>query len=132
MKRLIATVLLTSLNISAFADWVQIQDTAYFTTFADPKTFEASPYSVKIWELKNFKAPQRTSSGQVFLSRRQLIEYDCNTVRVRYWSILTSTQPTGKGAAVESANFPGGSEWFPMPPGSDGEVLRKEFCDLRR
>lgn len=132
MRNAITIILLAALSGTATADWVSVamhDDPGSFIVYADPATIRRSGNLVKIWEIRNYTAPEVMTTGERYLSSKYQVEYDCIEGRQRSLFQALYSGAMGTGDSVWMRSDPGG--WFPVPPGSIGELASKFACKKR-
>ena len=127
MKPLIA-VLLAVFSTGAMAEWTYLtsrEDNA-FDVYIDKTTIRKRGNVAKMWELKDYKAPQKEPDGS-YLSDRLLQEYDCVEVKVRHLAITLFSDNMGKGQVTFNHQYDD-SKWVDIPPGTVNMALWKAAC----
>ena len=127
MKLLIAA-LLAVFSTGAMAEWTYLtsrEDNA-FDVYIDKTTIRKRGNVAKMWELKDYKAPQKEAGGS-FLSDRLLQEYDCVEVKVRHLAITLFSDNMGKGQVTFNHQYDD-SKWVDIPPGTVNMALWKAAC----
>lgn len=131
-RRLALASLLAVVCGSAAAEWISVaihDEPGSFVVYADPATIRRSGNLVKIWEIRNYTAPDVMDTGERYLSAKSQVEYDCAEGRQRSLFQAHFTGAMGNGNVVWMRSNPG--EWFPLPPGSMGEIASKFACRKR-
>ena len=68
---------------AAYVDWVRIDSNDEFTTYVDYGNINRSGDLARIWDMRDYKKPHTSHSGQAFSSQKSLIEADCKGERFR-------------------------------------------------
>jgi hypothetical protein len=128
MKLLIAA-LLAVFSTGAMAEWTYITSTADKTVdvYFDKATIRKRGNVVKVWELRDFKAPQGEINAKPYLSIIGLQEYDCAEIKVRLSSASSFGGNMGSGEINFTHQFDD-SKWADIPPGSIGMDLWQVAC----
>ena len=127
MKLLIAA-LLAVFSTGAMAEWTYLtssEDNAY-DIYIDKTTIRKRGNVAKMWELKDYKAPQKEVGGS-YLSDRLLYEYDCVEVRYRILAITLFSGNMGSGQVTFNHQYDD-SKWADIAPGSIGMDKWKAAC----
>jgi hypothetical protein len=108
----------------ARADWHPVTRTAAFVGYSDASTVHRSGGRVQIWEMKDYRLPQPTSSGRPYLSSKILSEYDCANQQTRFLSLAFYSENRGYGdvVSVYEQSFP----WSVVAPGT----IARHFLDF--
>jgi hypothetical protein len=128
MKLLIA-VLLAVFSTGAMAEWTYLtspEDNA-FDIYIDKTTIRKRGNVAKMWELKDYKAPQYVADDKSYLSQKALEEYGCVEVRYRLLALTRFSGNMGKGQVIFNHQYDD-SKWKDMEPGSMGMSKWKAAC----
>ena len=124
MKKLLPIFLLL-FSINGYCEWTPSDSDNDGRGYIDYSTIKRSSNIVKIWELIDYKNPQKYNS-LTYKSIVSLREYDCSNEKVRGLSISYFSDSMGKGNPVNIVNQP--SDWMYLPPGSMGLSKLKSVC----
>ena len=128
MKLLIITVLLAVFSTGAMAEWTYIassEDNA-FDVYIDKTTIRKRGNVAKMWELRDFKAPQKEASGS-YLSSRMLEEYDCVEIRQRLLALTDFSGNMGSGQIIFNHQYDN-NKWADIAPDTVIMELWKAAC----
>ena len=115
MKLLIAA-LLAVFSTGAMAEWTYLtssEDNAY-DIYIDKTTIRKRGNVAKMWELMDFKAPQKEASGS-YLSSRMLEEYDCVEIRQRLLALTDFSGNMGSGQITFNHQYDN-NKWADIAP----------------
>ena len=127
MKPLIA-VLLAVFSTGAMAEWTYLtssEDNAY-DIYIDKTTIRKRGNVAKMWELRDFKAPQKEASGS-YLSSRMLEEYDCVEIRQRLLALTDFSGNMGSGQIIFNHQYDN-NKWADIAPDTVIMELWKAAC----
>ena len=127
MKPLIA-VLLAVFSTGAMAEWTYLtsrEDNA-FDVYIDKTTIRKRGNVAKMWELRDFKAPQKEASGS-YLSSRMLEEYDCVEIRQRLLALTDFSGNMGSGQIIFNHQYDN-NKWADIAPDTVNMGLWKAAC----
>ena len=127
MKLLIA-VLLAVFSTGAMAEWTYLTspESNAFDVYIDKTTIRKRGNVAKMWELMDFKAPQK-EAGASYLSDRGLQEYDCVEIRHRLLTITHFSDNMGSGQVTFNHQYDN-SKWIDIAPGSVSMGKWKAAC----
>ncbi len=129
MKRI--TILILSLMCTnVMAAWTKLESTldARAAVYADiGKIRNKGMSKVKMRHLINYHNKEKTSSGRVYQSRKELVEYDCDN---EHYRILAASQYAGVMGSGKVVGFTSYSkQWQPVEYDTLEEMLWKVACD---
>ena len=127
MKLLIAA-LLAVFSTGAMAEWTYLtssEDNAY-DIYIDKTTIRKRGNVAKMWELRDFKAPQKEASGS-YLSSRMLEEYDCVEIRQRLLALTDFSGNMGSGQIIFNHQYDN-NKWADIAPDTVNMELWKAAC----
>jgi hypothetical protein len=127
MKRLLLGLMLLMTAGAASAEWTRIGENDRFVQYVDRATIRRNGDFVKMWDLSDYKALQKSAAGESYLSEKIQNEYDCKEEKRRLLAYAFYDKTMGDGKVVTS-NSNVKSEWEPNYPGSIGETLWKIAC----
>ena len=127
MKLLIAT-LLAVFSTGAMAEWTYLTSSEDKTldVYIDKTTIRKRGNVAKMWELTDFKAPQKAAGGS-FLSSKSLKEYDCVEIRLRLLTLTSFSGNMGSGELIFNHQYDN-RKWADIAPGSIGMDKWKAAC----
>jgi hypothetical protein len=120
MKKLFL-VFVMLLSGSAWAEWVELNETEDTTFFYDPDTIRKDGNMRRVWRLQNLK--QLNENG--VMSRRIRVEYDCKQERFRILDLTSHSEPMARGTIV--FNDVSG-EWTGIPPRTGAAIMLNLVC----
>jgi hypothetical protein len=124
MKRILIVILLV-ISENSYAEWTPIGEILELFTYTDRTTIRRNGNFVKMWELRDYKAVQKSNFGS-FLSAKVQQEYDCREEKSRLLAFTWFSEQMGNGTVVYSDNDP--YKWSPIQPESMNEALWKIAC----
>jgi hypothetical protein len=119
--RILASLLLTIVSISANANWVKIASNEQSIFYLDPAISPKFGNNITIWVLRDHNSSQLGESGP-FLSSKDQIEVDCGHQRIRRIYSSDHPQRMGVGEFIHSEHGP--MSWNPVMPNT---VLKRIF-----
>ena len=108
---------------SAWADWVQVEETDNIYVYIDPSTIRKDGNLRKVWQIHDLK--KRHKDGE--LSRRFRMEYDCKNERYKFLSISDHSGQMASGTILLQ-NLVEETKWTDIPPKSAVETVLKIVC----
>jgi len=130
-KRSLIGLMLMAVSAGAMAEWTKIGGTDDFDEYADLSTIRKSGNTAKMWELRDFKKAQTsTSNGKSYLSDMTRREYDCNEEKYNLLSLYQYSGNMRNGDIVLSGEN-SDSRWTSIPPGSMVETTFKIACGAK-
>jgi hypothetical protein len=131
MKKLLLAILLTIFSTSTLAEWTQVGETAggEFSINVNLKSIRKKKGIVKMWVLKDYKAPQNNDATP-YLSSANQVEYNCNNETTQILAITSFSENLGNGIPTYSGS---GRIGLPEPilPDSVDELLWKIACNKK-
>jgi hypothetical protein len=115
------------LNASAFAQWNLLGRTENLRVYLDQGSISRQGNVAQMWQLYDYTSAQWVGTQQVVLSFKNLVEYDCTSLRARIIAGAAYTEQMGAGKLVISESTPD-AEWNVLPPGGTGENTWKIAC----
>ena len=127
MKLLIAA-LLAVFSTGAMAEWTHLTSREDKTSdvYIDKTTIRKRGNVAKMWELRDFKAPQKEASGS-YLSSRMLEEYDCVEIRQRLLALTDFSGNMGSGQIIFNHQYDN-NKWADIAPDTVNMELWKAAC----
>ena len=128
MKLLIAA-LLTAFSTGAMAEWTYLTSKEDMThdIYIDKTTIRQKGNVARMWDLTDFKAPQKVAGGEPFLSLRRLTEYDCVEIRTNSLALTYFSGNMGKGEVVFSHQYKD-EKWRDVAPETVGMLQWQAAC----
>ena len=133
MKKLLFIAVLLLIANSAFsADWVEVDSSKdkLMVVYANRSSIMQIGNSIKIWELVDFKVPQKDSKGRRYLSIKVLSEYNCIENKTQSLATHEYSKNMGDGNIIFSYEEQNPSNWVTVIPDSLGEVKLKYACNI--
>ena len=115
---------------AAYVDWVRIDSNDEFTTYVDYGNINRSGDLARIWDMRDYKKPHTSHSGQSFSSQKSLIEADCKGERFRLVGMTMYAGSHLSGKVVEHDDKPL-YVWSTFSPGTVGQKLWRIACNRR-
>jgi hypothetical protein len=112
---------------SAFAQWSLLGRTENLRIYLDQGSIRRQGNLAQMWQLYDYTSAQWVGTQQVVLSFKNLVEYDCTSLRARIIAGAAYTEQMGAGKLVTSETIPD-AEWNVLPPGGTGESTWKIAC----
>ncbi len=122
MKSLLVLLIL-SLQASAWADWVLVDETDKTVIYVDPERIQKNAQFPTAWQLSDYRSP--TKRG--VLSSENLIEFDCKAKLRRTLAFVSHAENMGEGP-VKFKNLQAG-QWRPVPHDSVAEKIMEMACE---
>jgi len=129
MKKLML-IMLSLLCTDVMAAWTELEGTpdAGVTVYADIGKIRNKGMSrVKMRHLLNFQNKEITGSGKTYLSRKELVEYNCDEEHYRVLAFSLHTGSMGSGKVVSFSSDT--KQWQPVESITLEETLWKVACD---
>lgn len=142
MKKMLCAALMTLVGFGAVADgsmpggrvkksarvWVSVFADDDSTLYGHVGSIHVVGDKVHMWSLIDYKAPQRRPPAPApFKSEKFEDEYDC--VGKQFRTVLFTYHPAGMGMGPASFGGTTPTEWQPILPGSDIELLSNLACE---
>lgn len=108
-KYVLMMLLLAAMSAGAMAEWVEYAELDEMDIYIDPSTIKKNGNFRKAWEIQDLKQRHKE-----VMSRRILIEHDCNDERRRVISISGHTGHMASGETIYSNNSQ--SDWQYVAP----------------
>lgn len=111
------------------ATWTKLEDThaVGITVYADTsKIRNKDVEKVKMRHLINFQNKVLSKTGRAYLSRKELVEYNCEEEHYRVISSSLHTGPMGSGKVVGYSSD--AKQWEPVEFNTLEETLWKTAC----
>ena len=115
---------------AAYVDWVRIDNNDEFTTYVDYGNINRSGDLARIWDMRDYKKPHTSHSGESFSSQKSLIEADCKGERFRLVGMTMYAGSHLSGKVVEHDDKPL-YVWSTFSPGTVGQKLWRIACNRR-
>lgn len=132
MKKL--TILVLSLMCTnVMAAWTQLEDSheSGIIAYADiGKIRNIGLNKVMMPHLLDFQNKETTSSGQIYQSIKQVVEYDCEEEHYRVHATATYTGTMGHGKIVTSSGY--SQQWQPIESNTLEATLWQTACNKLR
>ena len=106
----------------AWADWVNVGESAGNNFYIDPGTIRKDGDLRKVWGIQDLG--KRDIDGE--MSRRYREEYDCKAARKRFLSATTHSEPMAAGSTLVSNSEP--SDWMDIRPNTLADDILKKVC----
>jgi hypothetical protein len=132
MSKIVLMCLLAVVSNSAFADWIYVDSTDNFDSYANQDTIRKNGSIVKMWQLDNYNVTQKDvdqANGKEFFSVIAQQEHDCKEERTRPLALTYYAKNMGAGDVIYNQTFTG--YWQPVLPGSMAESMWKVACGVK-
>ncbi len=122
MKKLFL-ICLMMLAGSAWAKWVEYEETDKSTHYFDPATIRKEGNMRRVWAIQDLRKPDKVGGE---MSVRVRNEYDCKNERSRTLGLSTHSEPMAGGTVLEL----GGEKqnWRAIAPESVNETIFNLVC----
>ena len=127
LRRLAFSLAAFLLATSALAQWNLFGRTENLRIYLDQGSIRRQGDLAQMWQLYDYTSAQWVGTQQVVLSFKNLVEYDCSSLRARIVAGAAYTEQMGAGRLVTSEAKPD-AEWSALPPGGTGESTWKIAC----
>ena len=129
MYKFLLFMLLSSVTTSAMAEWEIVDLNHKKNTYVDMTDIRKNGSIVKMWEMTDYKLPEKNSSGASFLSVRVLKKYDCEEVRSSILSMTAFSENMANGAVIFSFSVQDAdADWDEIAPNTILKALWKTAC----
>jgi hypothetical protein len=108
---------------SARAEWEKLAEAGDTVFYLDPATIEAKGDLRRVWQLRDWKAPDDRGRR----SARILREYDCREPRNRVLAATEFDGPKGTGKRLRSSGF-APAPWEAVAPDTVGALMLARVC----
>ena len=132
MKKITILVLLLMCT-NVMAAWTQLEDSheSGIVAYADKgKIRNMGLNKVTMPLLLDFQNKERTSSGSLYQSIKELVEYDCYEEHYRVHATLVYTDVMGNGKVVSTSGF--SKQWQPIESNTLEAALWETACNKQR
>ena len=100
-----------------------------WASFTTEHQLKRSGHLVTAWLREEYPEPQRSSSGNIYLSYVEKIQYDCGNERARALLIIYYSENNITGSEESDATDIKQAVWVPIVPGTPGENSYQWACD---
>lgn len=114
--------LLAFVAAPAWAEWVKVGENTALTAYLDPATIRKNGNFRKVWLVLDMKAREKNG----LMSRKSLVEYDCNDERSRTLSLSAHSESMAGGNVLYSQD--GVREWSYIAPDTFAMVFLRFVC----
>lgn len=126
MSRLLLAIVLSVISTSVMAEWTYISSNNDVDYYVDKTEIRKEGNMVKMWELVDYKLPQKDSAVAPYLSARTYSEYDCNEARARIKELSSFRGNMLKGELLQTVQ--GEGNWSYIPPDTVFKDLWEIAC----
>ena len=120
--RLIVALLLLTLTVPAWAEWLKYAEDKEVVFYYDPTTIKKTGNLRRVWEIEDLK--KRPTDGES--SSHMMFEYDCKEQRYRGLSFRTHSEPMASGKIIFRHDKP--STWRDVVPNSGRATILQIVC----
>src|ERR1700730_15580092 len=101
-----------------------------WASFSTEHQMKRSGRFITVWLREEYPEPQRSSSGDIYLSYVEKIQYDCANERARAFLIIYYSENNITGSRPSKATDVKQAAWIPIVPGTHSESVYQWACDL--
>jgi hypothetical protein len=99
-----------------------------WASFSTEHQLKRSGHLVTAWLREEYPEPQRSSSGDFYLSYVEKIQYDCANERARALMIIYYSENNITGSEESEATDVKQAAWVPIVPGTPSENIYEWSC----
>jgi hypothetical protein len=99
-----------------------------WASFSTEHQLKRSGHLVTAWLREEYPEPQRSDSGNVYLSYVEKIQYDCANERARALLIIYYSENNIAGSQESDATDIKQAVWVPIVPGTPSENIYRWAC----
>jgi hypothetical protein len=99
-----------------------------WASFSTEHQLKRSGHLVTAWLRQEYPEPQRSNSGNIYLSYVEKIQYDCANERARALLIIYYSENNITGSEESDATDIKEAVWVPIVPGTPGENVYQWAC----
>jgi hypothetical protein len=99
-----------------------------WASFSTEHQMKRSGHLVTVWLREEYPEPQRASSGDIYLSYVEKIQYDCANERARALLIIYYAENNITGSETSEATDVKQAAWVPIVPGTQSENVYQWAC----
>jgi hypothetical protein len=119
-----------TLNPLAAGGWQfrSVASDGSWAAFSTEHQLKRSGHLVTAWLRQEYPEPQRSSSGGVYLSYVEKIQYDCSNERARALLIIYYSENNITGSEESDVTDVKQAVWVPIVPGTPSESIYQWAC----
>jgi hypothetical protein len=102
-----------------------------WASFSTEHQLKRSGHLVTAWLRQEYPEPQRSGSGNIYLSYVEKIQYDCVHEQARALLIIYYSENNITGSEESDATDVKQAVWVPIVPGTPGENIYQWACAVR-
>jgi hypothetical protein len=99
-----------------------------WASYSTEHQLKRSGHLVTAWLRQEYPEPQRSSSGGIYFSYVEKIQYDCSNERARALLIIYYSENNITGSEESEATDVKQAVWVPIVPGTPGENIYQWAC----
>jgi hypothetical protein len=99
-----------------------------WASYSTEHQLKRSGHLVTAWMRQEYPEPQRSNSGNLYLSYVEKIQYDCANERARALLIIYYSENNITGSEESDATDVKEALWVPIVPGTPGENIYQWAC----
>jgi hypothetical protein len=99
-----------------------------WASYSTEHQLKRSGHLVTAWLRQEYPEPQRSNSGNIYLSYVEKIQYDCANERARALLIIYYSENNITGSEESDATDVKEAVWVPIVPGTPGENIYQWAC----
>ena len=126
-KFLVCLCLSTLSGYALASDWVSLGLADHATYGIDRASIEKDGQMRRVWNMLDYREPQKSSQGKTYRSSRALMEMECakHQVRTRSMSLFSGHHLSGEALTSEGIF----DQWQAVPPNSPVATMFKVVCE---
>ncbi len=101
-----------------------------WASFSTERQLKRSGHLITVWLREEYPEAQRSSSGEIYLSYVEKIQYDCANERARAFLIIYYSENNITGSETSEATDVKQAAWIPIVPGTHSESVYQWACSL--
>ena len=101
-----------------------------WASFSTERQLKRSGHLVTVWLREEYPEPQRSSSGEIYLSYVEKMQYDCANERARAFLIIYYSENNITGSETSEATDVKQAAWLSIVPGTHSESVYQWACNL--
>jgi surface-adhesin protein E len=101
-----------------------------WASFSTEHQMKRSGRLITVWLREEYPEPQRNSSGDIYFSYVEKIQYDCANERARALLIIYFSENNITGSETSEATDVKQAAWVPIVPGTHSESVYQWACEI--
>jgi hypothetical protein len=99
-----------------------------WASYSTDHQMKRSGHQITVWLREEYPEPQRSSSGDIYYSYVEKIQYDCANERARALLIIYYAENNITGSETSEATDVKQAAWVPIVPGTQSENVYQWAC----